>query len=96
MTKQEKDRIENAIRHIKTAADVDEWAMEIAVEAMERQIPMKPMESVDTYSENLYKLYCPTCGKYIAYGNSRVGTLNRFKMSPDRCGYCGQAIDWRI
>lgn len=45
MTKQEKDRIESAIRHIKTAVDVDEWAMDIAVEAMEKQIPKKPIQA---------------------------------------------------
>ena len=38
MTDKERDRIESAIRHIQTAVDVDPWAMEIAVEAMRRQI----------------------------------------------------------
>lgn len=32
------DRIENAIRHIETAADVDPWARDIAVAAMKDQI----------------------------------------------------------
>jgi len=94
MTPQEIDRIQCAIRHIQTASDVDEWAVEIAVNAMQRQIPKKPMKSIDVYNENLYKLNCPTCGKYIAYGNSRVGTLNKWTMAPDRCGYCGQAVDF--
>ena len=43
MTPQEIDRIENAIRHIQTAADVDPWAVQIAVEAMRKQIPQKPV-----------------------------------------------------
>ena len=94
MTAQEKDRIECAIRHIQTSVDVDPWALEIAVDAMQKQIPKKPMKSIDVYNENLYKLNCPTCGKYIAYGNSRVGTLNKWTMAPDRCGYCGQAVDF--
>lgn len=94
MTPQEIDRIENAIRHIQTSVDVDPWAVEIAVGAMHKQIPEKPMKSIDVYNENLYKLNCPTCGKYIAYGNSRVGTLNKWTMAPDRCGYCGQAVDF--
>lgn len=41
MIKQEKDRIQCAIRHIQTATDVDPWAVEIAVDAMEKQIPRK-------------------------------------------------------
>ena len=32
------DRIQNAIRHIKTSLDIDWWAMEIAVDAMEKQM----------------------------------------------------------
>lgn len=94
MTAQEKDRIENAIRHIKTAVDVDEWAMEIAVEAMERQVPKKPIKSFDQYNNNLYRLDCPTCNRVVGFGNSRVGTRKIGAMSPDMCGYCGQAIDW--
>ena len=57
MTAQEKDRIECAIRHIKTAVDVDPWAVEIAVQAMERQIPKKPIDEG--------WLYCPICEKDI-------------------------------
>lgn len=34
----DKDRIENAIRHIQTATDVDPWAMEIAVDAMQKEL----------------------------------------------------------
>ena len=38
----ERDHIQCAIRHIQTAVDVDPWAVEIAVEAMRKQIPKKP------------------------------------------------------
>ena len=38
MTPQEIDRIENAIRHIQTATDIDPWAAEIAVESMRKRI----------------------------------------------------------
>ena len=33
----QKDRIEAAIRHIQTSADIDPWAMELAVDAMKAQ-----------------------------------------------------------
>ena len=69
-------------------------AIRMAIDALRKQIPKKPMKSIDSYNNNLYKLNCPTCGKYIAYGNSRVGTLNKFTMAPDMCGFCGQRIDW--
>lgn len=38
MKAEDKDRIQNAIRHIQTATDVDPWAAEIAVEALEKQL----------------------------------------------------------
>lgn len=40
------DRIQNAINHIKTAADIDPWAMELAVEALEKELK----NSTDTIS----------------------------------------------
>ena len=61
MTPQEIDRIECAIRHIQTAVDVDPWAVEIAVEAMERQIPKKPKMPLDAY------WVCATCGSKVEH-----------------------------
>ena len=94
MTQPEIDRIENAIRHIQTSTDIDPWATEIAVEAMRKQTPQKAMKSIDAYDKNLYKLYCPTCGVLVAYGNSRVGFMNKVSKGYERCAACGQAIDW--
>ena len=61
MTPHEIDRIQNAIRHIQTAVDVDPWAVEIAVEAMEKQIPKKPKMPLDAY------WVCPTCGSRVEH-----------------------------
>ena len=46
MTPQEIDRIEWAIRHIQTTTDINPcavWSVEIAVEAMKKQIQVKPI-----------------------------------------------------
>ena len=88
------DRIQNAINHIKSATDVDPWAVEIAVEAIKKQIPEKPMKSLDVDTKSLYRIYCPTCGVKIGHGNSRVGYIVRTYGSMKCCGNCGQAIDW--
>ena len=82
MTPQEIDRIECAIRHIQTAVDVDPWAMEIAVEAMEKQIPRKPSGKGNNLM--LHYMYCPQCGKQL--------TMYDWKIP--YCQKCGQAIDW--
>lgn len=85
MTPQEIDRIQCAIRHIQTAVDVDPWAMEIAVDAMQKQIPKKPeYKEEDRFVENcfVWYAYCPQCGCEINTGDMH-------------CTRCGQAIDWR-
>lgn len=61
MTAQEIDRIQNAIRHIKTSVDIDSWAMEIAVEAMEKQVPKKPNMPLDAY------WVCPSCRSKVEH-----------------------------
>lgn len=84
MTAQDKDRIECAIRHIQTAVDVDPWAVEIAVEAMEKQIPKEPeYKEEDRFVKNFFAVYpyCPRCGNEVATDDMH-------------CVQCGQAIDW--
>ena len=62
MTTQEKDRIECAIRHIQTAVDVDPWAREIAVDAMERQdAKIILIRNGDEFAT------CPNCGHDLMY-----------------------------
>lgn len=46
MTDRDRDRIQSAIRHIQTAVDVDQWAADIAVEAMQEKISREPSEDV--------------------------------------------------
>ena len=80
MTQQEIDRIENAIRHIQTVA-------EIAVEAMRKQIPQRPENLKIIKNSAGYiigkKGECPRCGSCIDNpGDMYV------------CNFCGQAIDW--
>ena len=85
MTNTETDRIQNAIRHIQTAVDVDPWAMEIAVEAMQKQIPKKVNYKVeDRFIKSYLSIYsyCPVCEKEVFAGDMF-------------CVRCGQRICWR-
>lgn len=94
MTTQEIDRIEKAINHVKCAADP--WASVIAVMAMRKQIPKKPIEKPDKYNENLWHLYCPSCENWIGIWNNRVEHGDMHNTSNSHiCPYCGQAIDLR-
>ena len=73
----------------------DDYSLcDMAISALEKQIPKKAMKSIDAYNKNLYKLYCPTCGAMVANGNSRVGFMNKVSNGYERCAACGQMIDW--
>ena len=95
MTAQEKDRIQNVIRHIESSLDVDPWAVEIAVDAMEKQIPKKPNMIQGRLNENLWNLHCPSCKNWMGMWNSRLKRGDIHNISNGHiCPYCGQAIDW--
>ena len=84
MTAQEKDRIECAIRHIKTAVDIDPWAAEIAIDAMRKQIRQRPnYKAEDRYIKNhfIQISICPICHREIVAGDMH-------------CIGCGQRISW--
>ena len=86
MTAQETDRIKNAIRHIQTAVDVDPWAVEIAVEAMQKQIPKELIAEGDGYADGsmVYDIfYCPSCDHHMEWDEVE-----------DYCPNCGQKIYW--
>jgi len=76
------DRIQNAIRHIKSSVDIDPWAMELAIEALKKEIPMQVKITTSTKR-------CGRCGRQL----SGIGNLH-----PERnfCVKCGQAIDWGV
>lgn len=65
-------------------------ALEMASDALEKQIPKKPNISKEEYTTN-YK--CPTCGcRLISKIDGEYVAGNHYKY----CYICGQAIDWNI
>ena len=89
MKSKEIDRIQNAIRHIKTSVDIDSWAMEIAVEAMKKQVPEKPYTNVIhyPYTSDLTTVQCPNCKRRLRTRRTQA-KCDRF------CPDCGQKICW--
>lgn len=79
---------EETISILKIAIAEVEWnypmdyavAIETAIQALEKQIPKKPIE------EKKWLFSCPNCGS----GNVEEWCLNRHNCCPD----CGQALDW--
>lgn len=56
-------------------------AKEMAIEALEKQIPKKPIKKTNFGSDILDGKYCPCCD-------------SMFDRTTKFCVSCGQAIDW--
>ena len=59
-------------------------AIEIAIEALEKQIKKKPREAVQSGF-----FWCPACSKAIKM------RIEGSKINISYCPFCGQALDWR-
>jgi predicted RNA-binding Zn-ribbon protein involved in translation (DUF1610 family) len=67
----------------------------MAIEAFENQIPKKSNRTQSKDSEQIWNLYCPSCGNWIGMYNSRLKRGDMHNISNEHiCPYCGQAIDW--
>lgn len=62
--------------------------MEIAISALEKQIPKKPYKRKE-HKQNDY--YCAVCRYYL--GDEME--LKFVGLQPKFCPNCGQALDWR-
>ena len=60
-------------------------AFELAISALEKQIPKKPIPLKDNYTGKIVSYGCPDCN------NTDLGN-NEFKNK--YCENCGQALDW--
>ena len=84
--------LEEAIRTIRVAIAEVEWnypldyaeAIEVAIEALEKQIPKKPI-----YSGG-HEYICPNCNRFTRKREQQHGNI----IIP-YCKWCGQALDWR-
>ena len=82
---------EEAIKTIRVAIAEVEWdypldyaiAFETAIEALEKQIPKKPREAVQSGF-----FWCPACSKAIKM------RIEGSKINISYCPFCGQALDW--
>lgn len=70
-------------------------AVSIAIKALEKQIPKKPIEKVMPYSEEVgfnSEWHCPCCESYIGYFTEGMSEPEQMEY----CNNCGQHIakDW--
>ena len=94
-----------AIQILDRILDPDPWedyglsdkareALQVAVEALERQVPKKATEKYDRYTGN-DAMFCPMCLTYLGYRDKRTHIVKPLMMKDgDFCGRCGQKIDF--
>lgn len=68
--------------------DDDEAAIDLAIEAIKKQIPKKPIDAYKTWDYgNISRWVCPSCS-YEHRSSSARSCAYKY------CTDCGQAIDW--
>ena len=65
--------------------DEFESALALAIEALEKQIPKRPLHMHKNY-------YCPICKEdgWMLWDDAIPNDMDKY------CGKCGQAIDWEV
>ena len=64
--------------------DIDAEPLRLAIKALEKQTPKKPIYDV----ENIKYPQCPNCGCILLYDS------HLYKV--DYCDECGQCLDWEV
>jgi len=64
-------------------------AFEMAVEALQKQIPKKPIVAEMEWLSQPVECKCPACGEYVC----KYDAWARATLREHHCK-CGQAIDW--
>lgn len=85
-------QIEDKKNECKFAED-DYKANDMAIQALEKQMPKKPIRKSSSGVGN-YKDYFCTCGKLIGFEPEVRDYLDDGKIPFSYCGKCGQKLDW--
>lgn len=84
-----REAIKQIEKNIALIRDCDCTEYDMAINALEKQIPKKPIEYEDKYYG------CPACGNPVMHKWEKCQTvLNDKKNGLPYCLGCGQALDW--
>ena len=78
------ERIECILKN-NSFTKADKNALKLAIEALEKQIPKKPLHMHKNY-------YCPICKEdgWMMWDDAVPNDMDKY------CGMCGHAIDWEV
>ena len=99
MTAQEAIEILRNVAWLGSDADRErtEEAIEVALDALDKRIPMKPMVSINVCNNNLRHLYCPTCGSCLGMISKRLESIYTHNdTNKEICANCGRVIDMEV
>lgn len=90
MTIQEAIRMQESIKRFHRYDEEVESSCDMAISALEKQIPKKGIKEKITEGVNkgLHKYYCPNCYK--------KGYLSNKCNVGEYCSDCGQKLDWSV
>ena len=86
-----KQEIKEAIEYFKADTFLDKH-IKLAISVLEKQIPKKPIEEENQYSEDYgfnSDILCPVCNNYIGYYTEAMCKPKHMQY----CNECGQRID---
>lgn len=84
------NEIENAIRHLKVGNFTGKQ-LDLAISALEKQVPKKPIVGKYDYLLEQIEIKCPTCSGMVGINNGdEIDIL--FNFCPD----CGQKLDREV
>ena len=84
-----REAIKQIEKNIALIRDCDCTEYDMAINALEKQIPKKPIEYEDKYYG------CPACGNPVMHKWEKYpDVLNDNKNGLPYCLGCGQALDW--
>lgn len=82
----QKDRLEAAIRHIQTSADIDPWAMELAISALKAQMDgdtISRQAAIDALAENKEMINAVLDSLTLDYNTRRNQEQRRGQINED-------------
>lgn len=69
-------------------------ALDVAIQALEKQIPKKPMRIERSAMGWEYRDYYCHCGKFIGAEPHIKSILEKGEIPVEYCDNCGQHLDW--
>ncbi len=87
------EQLERVSRSMASIGETEDYT-EAAINALEKQMPMKPVRKLRSGMGWEYKDYYCSCGKFIGSEPHIKSILEKGEIPVKYCDDCGQKFDW--